>query len=155
MLALETVPLVMRTIRALMRAEVGVGTDLTVPQFRALGYIDRHRGTSLTQVADHLGVSMSSASRLIDALVNRKLVDRTLAEDRRKVTLNLMPAGEALRIKVRQRTQRGLDATFQRLTPDQRNALANALVTLEELFGGETTPASPEAIPAPVERPPL
>lgn len=153
-LTLETIPVVMRAIRALMRAEAGAGTDLTVPQFRALGFIERHRGASLTQVAEHLGISMPSASRLIDALVNRRLVDRMLAADRRKVTLNLLPAGADLRLKARQRTQQGLDATFQRLTPAQRRALAKSLATLGELFGGEissvaaaTTPTiAPDAV---------
>src|SRR5690348_2872032 len=52
-LALETIPTVMRAIRTMMRAEGK--KDLTVPQFRALGYIDRHRGASLKDVAEHLG----------------------------------------------------------------------------------------------------
>jgi hypothetical protein len=75
MLALETIPTVMRAIRTMMRAEGK--KDLTVPQFRALGYIDRHRGASLKDVAEHLGIPMSGASRLVDKLVNRKLVTRT------------------------------------------------------------------------------
>lgn len=137
-LTLETIPLVMRAIRTLMRA--GAGTelkDLTVPQFRALGFIDRNRGTSLKAVADHLGMSMPGASRLIDALVQRNLVERTLAADRRYVTLNLLPAGEDERAIARQRTQQGLDARFKRLTPAERTLLAKALPVLRDLFGDD------------------
>ena len=108
MLALETIPTVMRAIRTMMRAEGK--KDLTVPQFRALGYIDRHRGASLKDVAEHLGIPMSGASRLVDKLVNRKLVTRTTdTEDRRRVILNLLPAGKRLRARARQRTGPGAE----------------------------------------------
>ena len=137
MLALETIPTVMRAIRTMMRAEGK--KDLTVPQFRALGYIDRHRGASLKDVAEHLGIPMSGASRLVDKLVNRKLVTRTTdTEDRRRVILNLLPAGKRLRARARQRTQQGLDALFQRLTPAERDAIARALPALRDLFSNET-----------------
>lgn len=136
-LALETIPPVMRAIRTMMRAEGE--KDLTVPQFRALGYIDRHRGVSLKDVAEHLGIPMSGASRLIDKLVNRKLVTRTTdTEDRRRVILNLLPAGKRLRARARQRTQQGLDALFQRLTSTERDAIATALPVLRDLFSNET-----------------
>lgn len=135
-LTLETVPPLMRVIRTLMRDQAQAGADLTVQQFRALGFIERHHDASLTQVADHLGISMPSASRLVDALVNRALVERTLAQDRRKVTLNLSPAGAELRASARQRAQQSLSDTFQRLSPARRKALAKALTTLGDLFGG-------------------
>lgn len=144
-LTLETIPVVMRTIRTLMRA--GAGKDLTVPQFRALGFIDRHRGTSLKAVADHLGMSMPGTSRLIDALVQRNLVERTLATDRRYVTLNLLPAGEQARAVARQRTQQGLAAMLQRLTPAERKSLMKALPVLRDLFGGDAPHVASAAPP--------
>jgi DNA-binding MarR family transcriptional regulator len=137
-LALETIPSVMRAIRTMMRAEGE--KDLTVPQFRALGYIDRHRGASLKDVADHLGIPMSGASRLIDKLVDRQLVTRTSdTEDRRRVILNLLPTGKRLRTRARQRTQQGLDIMFQRLTPAEREAVARALPVLRDLFSSVTS----------------
>jgi len=138
-LALETIPVVMRAIRKLMR--VGGESDLTVPQFRALGFIDRHRGTSLKALADHLGMSMPGASRLVQALVERELVERTIAGDRRYVTLNLLSKGERERAIARQRTLEGLDAALQRLRPAERKAIAKALPALRDLFS--TEPPSP------------
>src|SRR6185369_8728731 len=66
---LDTVPLVMRTVRQLMREQRS--SDLSVPQFRALGFINRHPETSVSAVAEHLGLSVAATSRLVDALVAR------------------------------------------------------------------------------------
>ena len=64
---LETVPRVMRAIRAQMRA--GRVESITVPQFRAMRYIWRHPGTDLSSVAEHLGASMPALSELVSRLV--------------------------------------------------------------------------------------
>ncbi len=154
-LTLETIPSVMRVIRTFMRAEAEGETTLTIPQFRALGFIERRTGSSLGDVAEHLGIPMSGASRLIQTLVRNNLVVRTPdSKDRRKVTLSLLPTGKNLRIRARQHTQRGLDDLFQRLTPDERKAIAVALPILRELFTGKTSTPSSESPAAKSEAPP-
>jgi DNA-binding MarR family transcriptional regulator len=51
----------------------------------------------VTDVADFLGVTNAAASRAIDRLVQRGLVDRTIStDDRRAVDLALTPESEAL-----------------------------------------------------------
>lgn len=138
-LALETAPLIMRVIRRLMRAGRG---DLSTPQFRALGYVGRHPGASLSQVANHLGLSAPATSRLVDALVERGLVARaTAAEDRRYITLRLTPPGEAAHMDARGGALDGLGALMERLTPAERAAVAEALPMLRRLFA--ETPAPP------------
>jgi DNA-binding MarR family transcriptional regulator len=93
----------------------------------------------LSDVAGHLGIPLSGASRLIDKLVGDELVARTTdTTDRRKVILSLLPAGEKLRARVRQRTHQRLDAMFQRLTATDRDAIARALPLLRDLFSNET-----------------
>ena len=52
---LEVVPLVMRDIRTQMRSERT--PDLTVPQFRTMLFIDRNMGASLSEVAEHIGIT--------------------------------------------------------------------------------------------------
>jgi DNA-binding MarR family transcriptional regulator len=140
-LALETAPLIMRLIRQLMRADREAG--LSTPQFRALGYVSRHSGTSLSQVAEHLGLSTPATSRLIDALVDRELVERAIApEDRRYITLRLTARGEAVQAAARARALRGLSAVMEGLTPAERLAVADALPMLRQLFAAETPPAT-------------
>ena len=89
---LDVVPLVMRTIRAKLRERRAA--DINVPQFRAMAYINRNDGASLSDLAAHIGLTLPSMSKLIDGLVNRKLVSREADScDRRRVCLSLTSQG--------------------------------------------------------------
>jgi DNA-binding MarR family transcriptional regulator len=89
---METVPLVMRFIRTEMRSRRG--PSLSIPQFRVLTFLSHRPGAPLSGVAEHLGVSRSTASAIVDRLVRRKLVRRTVhPQERRSVVLTLTPAG--------------------------------------------------------------
>jgi DNA-binding MarR family transcriptional regulator len=136
-LTLETAPPIMRAIRALMRA--GRGDDLSLPQYRALGYVGRHPGASLSAVAEHLGLSTPAASRLIDALVEKGLMARAAApEDRRYLTLHLSPSGDAIHARTRRQALDGLSALLEGLGPAERATLAQALPILRGLFSSES-----------------
>ncbi|HSB81119.1 MAG TPA: MarR family transcriptional regulator, partial [Candidatus Methylomirabilis sp.] len=85
---METVPLVMRFIRGEMRRQSA--PLLSVPQFRALAFLHQRPGACLFAVADHLGVSRPTASTIIDRLVRRGLVARSVdPHERRRVILRL------------------------------------------------------------------
>ncbi len=71
---LEVVPSVMRFIRGEMRGSRR--PDLSVPQFRALGHLRRNAGTSLSALAEYLGLTAASTSTLVDGLVRRQMVSR-------------------------------------------------------------------------------
>ncbi len=89
---METVPLVMRSIRAEMRSRRAL--LLSVPQFRVLTFLSREPGAPLSSVAEHLGVTRSTASAIVDRLVRRKLVSRTEdPQERRCVVLTLTSSG--------------------------------------------------------------
>ena len=63
------VPRAMRQIRAIARAEAG---GLSVPVFRALRYLERHPGESLTALSEHLGVTLPAASALVEPARRRR-----------------------------------------------------------------------------------
>lgn len=89
---METVPLVMRLIRREMRSRRA--PSLSVPQLRVLTFLNHMPGAPLASVTEHLGVTLATASAIVDRLVRRKLLNR--AEDpqeRRCVVLTLTPAG--------------------------------------------------------------
>src|SRR6476661_7084211 len=97
---LDGLPPVMWFIRCQMRQQ-RTG-ELTVPQFRALALIDRYPTASLSLVAEHLGSSQPSASRLIDGLVIRGFVTRRQCDqDRRQVRLVLTARGKVILDKAR------------------------------------------------------
>ena len=89
---METVPLVMRFIRTEMRSRRA--PSLSVPQFRVLTFLSHEPGAPLSSVAEHLGVTRSTASAIVDRLVRRQLVSRTVhPQERRCVVLTLTTAG--------------------------------------------------------------
>ena len=71
------------------------GGDLTPVQLDALGFIQRHGGCSVKTLSEGLQISIPSATRLVDRLVRKKLVDRRESGvDRRLVILSVTSIGE-------------------------------------------------------------
>ena len=127
------VPLVMRTVRAEMRRHRTL--DLSVPQFRSLGFVHRHTGTSLSDVAEHIGLALPSMSRLIDGLVERKLMMRhNHLGDRRRITLELTPCGQALWQSAHDFTQASLADRVSALSRREHATVVRALRMLHRLF---------------------
>lgn len=92
-LVMETIPRLMRTIRWEVKSRRPI--DISASQFRTLRFLKHHPGTSLSQLADNVDVSMPSMSKAVDILVVQGLVNRENAvEDRRRVLLSLTAAGE-------------------------------------------------------------
>jgi MarR family transcriptional regulator for hemolysin len=133
---LEVVPMVMRTIRDQMRRSRSL--NLSVPQFRALGFVRRHPGTSLSDVAEHVGLTLPSMCKLIDGLVDRKLMERRdHPSDRRRITLNLTAKGGELLQSARESTQESLAGNLSALQEDDCATVARAMQVLHKLFTHE------------------
>jgi DNA-binding MarR family transcriptional regulator len=135
---LEVVPLIMSAIRSEMRSHRT--PDLSVPQFRALAFIYRRPGTSLSAVADHLGLTLPSTSKLTDVLVGRGFVDRTpSAVDRRRVTLALTDRGRSIYETARRCTQEYLTRSLATLADAERDDVLEAMHALGRIFAPERT----------------
>ena len=92
---LEVTPIIMQDIRSEMRRRGSL--DLTIPQFRALAFVNRKEGASLWELAHHIGITAPSASRLVDGLIERGLMRRTdHPADRRRVKLTVTTQGRAI-----------------------------------------------------------
>ena len=91
---METIPLVMRIMRAEMRQHRQA--ELSVPQFRTLAFVKRRPGVALNNLSEHLGLTPASTSKLVDGLVERNLLERReAAEDRRRVAGGARPGDVA------------------------------------------------------------
>ncbi|MCW4005404.1 MAG: MarR family transcriptional regulator [Candidatus Bathyarchaeota archaeon] len=89
---LETAPLIMREIRSQMCSRRT--PDLTVPQFRTLVFVEHHTGSSLSEVACHMGTTLPSTSKLVDDLINDGMMEREEhPQDRRRVKLAVTKKG--------------------------------------------------------------
>lgn len=130
---LDTTPQIMRSIRAEMRNHRG--HDLSVPQFRTLTFIHRNPEVSLSHLADHLGLTLPSTSKLVDGLVNQKVITRRESkEDRRRLTLALTKNGEDILRMARTATQNHLKDVLHELSPDELSTIVRAMNLLQPLF---------------------
>jgi DNA-binding MarR family transcriptional regulator len=133
---LNVAPPVVRAIRKMMRDHRL--SELSVPQFRALGLLIRSPEASLSMVADYVGSSLPAASRMIDGLVAKNLVARKeCCRDRRQVSLELTPLGRSAFLESRQATRRQLAQRLAGLSATQRQTVMDAMRSLGEVFGSD------------------
>jgi DNA-binding MarR family transcriptional regulator len=119
------------------RTVASLGQDeLTLPQFRALLLVAEGRATAPGDLAGTLDVHPSNATRLVDRLVAKGLLDRAETEgDRRSIALTVTPAGSALLDRVYERRRRDLAEILGRMSAADAAAMADALGRFGELAG--------------------
>jgi DNA-binding MarR family transcriptional regulator len=118
-----------RALVGIAAASVAEVEDVvTVPHLRILVMVDTRGPLNLGAVAETLGVNPSNASRAVDRLIKVGLLDRRdAAEDRRNLTLTLTTAGHELVDRVSTHRREAISAVLERMTPEDRDALASAL----------------------------
>ncbi len=129
---LDALPPVIRAIRAAMREFQGA--DLTVPQFRVLGFVSLQPCTS-KQLAEWHGVSLPAMSRMVGGLVRRRLLLRAPdSSDRRQVQLRLSAKGGDVFQRLRAAVETSLAARIATLGDAEKQALHTGLIAMEGLF---------------------
>jgi DNA-binding MarR family transcriptional regulator len=140
---METTPDILQTIRVEMRQ--GHGAKVSIPQFRALRFIQANPDSSLTGLAEFLGLTLPSVSKLIDLLVRQDLVVRQeSSSDRRKLTLELSEAGEAIVNRARASTQANMVRRLQGLSVKELECVEHAMQLLKPLFRRQEPSAETE-----------
>ena len=132
---MQTVPVVMRAIRAEMRRNGAPA--LSIPQVRTLAYLHRSPASCLFHLADHLGVTRPTASTIVERLVRRGMVSR--ADDpreRRRVVLRLTPLGLQHFRRTRRATQKWMATVLSRLSAAELRHIARGVTVLRAPFEG-------------------
>src|SRR6185436_1673733 len=85
---LDALPGVMWFVRRHMRSRRAAG--LSVPQFRVLAHLYRSSNGTVSILAEKLGITLPSVSRLVTGLVGKGyIVRRHSPDDRREIVLSL------------------------------------------------------------------
>ncbi|MBW4683499.1 MAG: MarR family transcriptional regulator [Komarekiella atlantica HA4396-MV6] len=130
---MDTVPLVMRFIRADMR--VHSAAFLSIPQLRSLAYINRNPGASISELAEHLGVTCATASATTERLVQRNLVERSdHPQERRRVILKLTEDGKHHLKQSQDQTRAHISDLLKDLTEEQISNIEEGLALLKNVF---------------------
>ncbi|MEU0007912.1 MarR family transcriptional regulator [Streptomyces sp. NPDC006314] len=148
------------TVTAAELLEVLSGRAPTVPastsQVRVLLVLEQHDGINLRTLADSLGTTPPSASRLCDRLESTGFLEREPgAADRREVRLRLSGSGRSFLADLRARREREVRAVLAAMPPVKRKALLEGLEAFcaaaatrimgQEAAPGALLPLGPEA----------
>jgi DNA-binding MarR family transcriptional regulator len=122
---------VFRASRTLRReSQAGISPTLLA----ALSTIERHGPMTAGDLAAHEQVRKPTVTRILGALVDEGLVDRSADPiDRRVSWVHLTPAGRSLMRNVRRRTDRYLAQRLKRLEPAELVALERAADLLDRI----------------------
>lgn len=124
------------------RALVGIAArslaevDVTLPQFRALVVLSSRPRTTVSDLAATLDIHPTTATRLTDRLVRKRLVRRAeVAEDRRVTRLHLTAAGAEIVRSVTDRRRRHIAEIVRRMPRDRWAAANDALAAFAAAAG--------------------
>lgn len=130
---LEIVPAVMRAIRAQMRSTAA--KELSVVQFRTLAFLDRNRGASLSDVKDHIGLTLPSVSKLVQGLITRGFLQREEdPSDRRRNSLAATAKGKRVLEAARAVTRQSLAGRLAGLDDETLASVLEAMHALRPFF---------------------
>lgn len=122
------------------RAVVGIATaaadelgEVSVVQLRALTVLRELAPASLGQLAEGVGVTPSTTSRLVDRLVAGGFAERRPSpESRRQVELRLTPEGEATLARYDELRLQRLRAALECVPEPRREAVVEALAEFSQ-----------------------
>lgn len=119
------------------RSLAAVEDTITLPQFRMLVVLHSRGALKHVTLADHLGVSPSTASRMVDRLVAVGAVTRQASPNsRREVVVELTADGERIVGQVTIRRRREIARIVTRMPERARHGLVDVL-TAFAVAGGE------------------
>ena len=126
---------IVRVSRHLRQTSPG---DLTLSQWSALGTVETHGPIRIGDLADREGVSAATATRLVAALEEHRLVAREAdPSDGRSWRVSLVAAGRSKLESARRRRTERLAQRLSTMPPDDVARLLDALPVLEALVVDE------------------
>lgn len=136
-----------RTYLQMQRYSLGEWPDLelTMPQIRTLALLSRGH-QRMSDIAGYLGSCLSSATSMIDRLVDKQVVERIHdTSDRRVVTCYLTPIGKEVVERFWQIKRTQIEAVAAVLTLEELETVLHAMEILADAIGrqAEVAPLEP------------
>ena len=121
------------TLQERLQGEASTGwlrLDLTLPQVKALMVVGAH-GVRMSEVGRALGASASTATGIVDRLVERRLVERVRDQgDRRAVLVRLTPDGQQTLEQIAALTNAHMRTLLTRLSEEELETVRRAMEIL-------------------------
>jgi DNA-binding MarR family transcriptional regulator len=101
--------------------------DLTMPQLKALIYVTKNEGATSGQIANKLGVGLSTVTGIVDRLIEQEMVSRREdPRDRRITRVQATPNGRVLVEDLLQYRNEVVTAILSKLDPNQLETVESA-----------------------------
>ncbi|MHB1087356.1 MAG: MarR family winged helix-turn-helix transcriptional regulator [Acidimicrobiales bacterium] len=114
-----------------------VGDEVTLTQYRTLVVLASRGPQRLSDLAEAVGVTSATATRMCDRLIRKKLIHRrTEREDRRNVRITLSSKGHALVDGVTRNRRDRISKIIETISANDQETLINIL-TAFALAAGE------------------
>lgn len=128
------------TLRVMRREE------LSLTQMSTLWHLRYTGPASISDIRDHLNISLAATSHLVDRLVGHGLVARTEdPSDRRHKQVTLTEAGRALVIEIEQARDAELTSRLLALPPSLLTSLIEPLTELRDQWQPDTVEVTSHA----------
>lgn len=102
--------------------------ELSMPQLGALQFLRAEGPQSVSAVAEHLALSRTATSHLVERVVRKGLVHREEdAEDRRQKRITLSDRGRELIAEIHARAAASMEALLEPVPKQKRDALDRAM----------------------------
>ncbi len=102
--------------------------DLGLEEFLILDIVSESGSCSMKDIVDSLSIPASTATGIVDRLVSRDFVERSHSyEDRRKVVLQLTPAGHDAHTRYRQEALSSVEDALSHLSDEEIRSLLNII----------------------------
>ena len=123
---------------------VVAGCDISLVQSHILYEIDRRHEPSMQQVANALGMDVTTFSRQIQSLIKMKLVVKTASSaDRRVYLLSLTTEGKFAATAIDEEMKRYLNEVFSRMNEIERETVIRSLKLLNDSMAKSSVCCSP------------
>jgi DNA-binding MarR family transcriptional regulator len=129
------------------RSISAAGDAITLPQFRLLVVLHTRGPLKHADLAEYLGVTPSTASRMVDRLVTVGVVDRQHSQvSRREIVIALTREGAKIVRQVTARRRKEIAKIVARMPDEARHGLVDVLNAFAEAGGEPPASAAPEAV---------
>ena len=105
--------------------------EVSLPQFWAMSWLVTHEQATMHDLAASLSMKPSTATMLVDRLVELKMLDRHRdGQDRRRVLVRITAKGRRMLDEIHSQKRMALQETFRPLTPVERQQYLDLIETL-------------------------
>ncbi|OGL40835.1 MAG: hypothetical protein A3C43_08790 [Candidatus Schekmanbacteria bacterium RIFCSPHIGHO2_02_FULL_38_11] len=107
--------------------------NITEPQYFALNYLARNNNCTMGEMKEHLDVSLSTLTGIIDRMVRDGFVERQRGiDDRRLVRVKLTPKGDEIIEELNRKRQDRIVAVLEILNREDQELLIGTIERLTE-----------------------